>query len=222
MTPTDIINMFKSYTDEADRTFLTDAQIGLYLDGAYADFRREVCNTDPYIYSTEFLFSLSSTNTLDLTATIPALAGETAVPGSKLERVLRIARINSLTENKVVEYLDASPAETGLGLFGYALVRNKIVFGGASNGDYRLEYVPQHDISFDPAVGISAYLDDLDSFHDMIPLYGYQRYAIRDGADNIQVLQELKNKKFALAEFLQSGRSHQGSSYVRRSYDGSW
>tara|TARA_R110002110_G_scaffold1295_6_gene5367 strand:- start:470 stop:1135 length:666 start_codon:yes stop_codon:yes gene_type:complete len=221
MTPTEIIDMFKSYTDEADRTFLTDSQIDLYLRGAYSDFRREVCNTDPFIYLKEHLFTISSTNILDLTSSVPPLAGPTAAAGNKLERLLRVGKINSIADNNLVEYLDASPSELGMSLFGYALITDKVVFGGISDGSYRLEYVPTHNISFNPA-GVSPYLDDLDSFHDMIPLYAYRRYAIRDGADSPQILAEMANKKFALADFLQSGRSHEGSAYVRRSYDGSW
>ena len=108
-----------------------------------------------------------------------------------------------------------------MALFGYALTANKIILGGTSNGTFRLEYVPQHGVVFDPSIGISPYLDDLDSFHDMIPLYAYRRYAIRDGADSPQVLGEMANKEYALANFLQSGRSNEGSSFVSH-YSGGW
>ena len=47
MTPLQVNELFKSYTDESDRTFLTESQIGLYLSQAYTDFRQIVCNVDP-------------------------------------------------------------------------------------------------------------------------------------------------------------------------------
>ena len=48
----------------------------------------------------------------------------------------------------------------------------------------------------------------------MIPLYAYRRYAIRDGADNVALLQETERKVKDLNTFLESGRSREGSQYV--------
>ena len=204
--------MFDSYTDESDRTFLTDAQITLYLSEGYNDFRRAVCDTDPFIYSTEFLFSLSNATALDLTQTTPKLLGDAAGPADpdfKLERLLRVARINDTTNNNVIRYLDAGPSERNLNTWSYAFVTNKII--GLFTGAYRLEYVPFHNVDFAAA---DKFIDNLDGFHDMIPLYAYSRYAIRDGADNPQLLQEIQRKLSDLNGFLETGRSREGSQYV--------
>jgi len=214
--------MFKSYADESDTTFLTDAQITLYLEQGYSDFRRAVCEIDPFIYSKEFLFTMPSSGILDLTATTPALLGSTAVAPNKLERLLRVARINDTSNNEVISYMSAAPSERNLNIHCYTFTNSKIITYATSTSAYRLEYVPFHDVDFaaDPA-GTGRYIDDLDGFHDMIPLYAYTRYAIRDGADNIQLLQETQRKVSELKSFLESGRSREGSQYVI-DYDSYW
>lgn len=208
--------MFKSYADESDTTFLTDAQITLYLEQGYSDFRRAVCDIDPFIYAKEFLFTMPSSGILDLTTTTPALLGENANGGTKLERLLRIARINDTTNNEVISYMNAAPSERTLNIDSYAFVNSKIITYATSTSAYRLEYVPFHDVNFEPAIHPAQghYIDDLDGFHDMIPLYAYTRYAIRDGADNVPLLQETQRKVSELKSFLESGRSREGSQYV--------
>ena len=213
MTPADVTAMFKSYMDEADTTFITTPQIEIYLDQAYSDFRQAVCNVDPYIYATELVFSATGTK-VDLKTALGAagdiLCGPTATAGKKLERVLRLARVGS--DNEVLRYLDPAPSEKTISFDGYALVNTNLILGGSYTGSFRLEYVPHHNIDF--TGGTSAYLDELDNFHDMIPLYAYLRYAIRDGADLPQVNQELARKVKNLETYLEQGRSHEGSQYV--------
>mgnify|MGYP003144413772 FL=1 len=211
MNTGDVREMFKSYADESDTTFLTDAQITLYLKEGYNDFRRVVCDIDPFIYSKEFLFTMPTSGILDLTATTPALLGSAAVAPNKLERMLRLARVNDLTNNEVIRYLDSMPSERTLNTWCYTFVNKKIITYATDTAAFRLEYVPFHDVNFAAA---SDYIDDLDGFHDMIPLYAYRRYAIRDGADNIALLQETERKVKDLNKFLESGRSREGSQYV--------
>ena len=212
MTPAQVVEMFKDYTDEADRTFLTDDQIGRYLSEGYADFRRAVCSTDPFIYAINHNFTLDGANKLDLTVAPNELLGSGAAAGGKMERLLRVAKLDD-SSSDIIEYLDAAPSEMNIPLFGYALIRSDVIFGSNITGPHRLEYVPFHNVSFD-AAALSSYIDDLDGFHDMIPLYAYRRYAIRDGAENPQVRREMQNKEFDLKDYLQTGRSHRSSSYV--------
>lgn len=131
--------------------------------------------------------------------------------GTKLERLLRLARINDLTNNQVIQYLDAMPSERTLNTWCYTFVNKKIITYASDNTTFRLEYVPFHNVDFGAN---NAYIDDLDGFHDLIPLYAYAKYAIRDGADSAQVLQESKRRLTDLKAFLESGRSREGSQYV--------
>tara|TARA_R100000322_G_C5436692_1_gene189904 strand:+ start:524 stop:1192 length:669 start_codon:yes stop_codon:yes gene_type:complete len=215
MNTEEVRELFKSYADESDTTFLTDAQITLYLKQGYNDFRRVVCDIDPFIYSKEFLFTMPTSGTLDLTTTTPALLGATSVAPNKLERLLRVARINDTINNEVIRYLDSMSSERTLNTYCYTFVNSKIITYATDTAAFRLEYVPFHNVDFsaDPA-GAGRYIDDLDGFHDMIPLYAYRRYAIRDGADNVALLQETERKVKDLNTFLESGRSREGSQYV--------
>ena len=219
MTPLQVNKLFKSYTDESDRTFLTEEQIGLYLSQAYTEFRQIVCNIDPYIYSVEHLFTLGNTNVYDLAAN--KLLGPSAGAGTKLERLLRVARVNS--QNDVIQWLDAAPSEKTTPLWGFTFVNSKIIFSSAATNSFRLEYVPFHDVVFEDAGAISTYIDDLDGFHELIALMAYSRYAIRDGADNAQLLKALGTKRQELDDYLQHGRNRPGSEYVLdQANNGNW
>lgn len=213
MTPAQVFSMFKSYMDEADTTFITTEQVETYLDQGYSDFRQAVCNVDPYIYAIEQVFTATGSK-VDLTTGIgtPAvtLCGPTATAGKKLERVLRLARVND--SNTVLRYLNPAPSEKTISFDGYALVNTSLILGGSYTNTFRIEYVPHHNVDF--TGGTSAYLDELDNFHDMIPLYAYLRYAIRDAADLPQVNQELARKLQDLKTYLEQGRSHEGSQFV--------
>tara|TARA_R100000808_G_scaffold24793_1_gene58386 strand:+ start:3788 stop:4456 length:669 start_codon:yes stop_codon:yes gene_type:complete len=215
MNTGDVREMFKSYADEADTTFLTDLQITLYLKEGYNDFRRAVCDIDPYIYSIEYVFTMPSTGILDLTQTAPnrilGAPGLPATAGHKLERLLRLARINDVTNNDVVYYLDSAPSEKTMNAFCYTFIRNSIITYAKGSDAFRMEYVPFHNVDFSAA---SDFIDNLDGFHDMIPLYAYSRYAIRDGADNPQIQEEIFRKLADLKEFLETGRSREGSQFV--------
>jgi hypothetical protein len=217
MNTLDVANLFKSYADETDSTFLTDAQVKLYLAQGYNDLRDKVSDVNPYIYNIEHLFDLT-TNQYNL-ETVNIL-GQGATAGKKLSRLINIARINTTTNNDLIEYLQSAPSIATSQLFQYVLQGSIINFSGLTSGSFRLEYIPFHNTDFDPT-GAAAYIDDLDSFHDMIALYAYRRYAIRDGADNAQLLREIVQKEAALNNFLQSGRSHQASRYVNDYYE-SW
>lgn len=223
MTPLQVNELFKSYTDESDRTFLTESQIGLYLSQAYTDFRQIVCNVDPYIYSIEHLFTLSNTNVYDLAANPPNILGPNAVAGTKLERLLRVGRINDITSNDVLQWLDGAPSEKTTPLWGFSLVNTKIIFSGNASSSFRLEYVPFHNVNFENSGAISTYIDDLDGFHELITLMAYSRYAIRDGASNMQLLEALKMKRQELDSYLQHGRNRPGSEYIQdQACNGAW
>jgi hypothetical protein len=216
MNTKEVADLFKSYADETDNTFLTDAQVKLYLSQGYSDFRDKVADVSPYIYNAEHLFELT-TDKYDLAAA--GLLGPAAVAGQKLSRVLNVARINTTADNDLIEYLQSAPSVASSNIFQYVLQGSTLHFSGYVSGAMRLEYIPFHNVDFDPAAAIGAYIDDLDSFHDMIALYAYRRYAIRDGADNTQILREIAQKEMALDSFLQSGRSHQASRFVNDYYE---
>tara|TARA_R110000772_G_scaffold63986_14_gene143041 strand:- start:2369 stop:3034 length:666 start_codon:yes stop_codon:yes gene_type:complete len=217
MTPVQVYDMFKSYMDEADTTFITTDQVELYLGQAYNDFRQAVCNIDPFIFGTQHLLTATGAK-IDLTLAngTPAatLSGAGATPGKKLERLLRLARIDTIAGNNVIRYLPGAPSERTLPFDGYTLNNTTIIFGGNAAGTqaFRIEYVPYHNIDF--TGGTSTYIDELDGFHDMIPLYAYLRYAVRDAADLPQVNQELSRKVKNLQTYLEQGRNHEGSQYV--------
>ena len=71
----DVFLMFRSFADESDNTFLTDAQVQEYLIQGHREYRNIVNAIDPGIYLTSKTFTITS-NTQDLTTLVPPLAGE--------------------------------------------------------------------------------------------------------------------------------------------------
>ena len=133
---------------------------------------------------------------------------------------MRVARINDAANNVVLRYLSAAPSEKTIPFDGYVLNNTTLILGGSYTQTFRIEYVPFHNIDF--TGGTSAYLDELDGFHDMIPLYAYLRYAVRDAADLPQVNMELARKIKDLETYLEQGRSHEGSQYIDYYDNWSW
>jgi hypothetical protein len=50
---------FRLYMDEPDQTFVNDAQLAIWLERGYDDFRAIVTEMDPHIYSRSQTYSLS-------------------------------------------------------------------------------------------------------------------------------------------------------------------
>tara|TARA_R110000824_G_scaffold36852_2_gene113993 strand:+ start:11602 stop:12267 length:666 start_codon:yes stop_codon:yes gene_type:complete len=210
----DVFLMFRSFADESDNTFLTDAQVQEYLIQGHREYRNIVNAIDPGIYLTSKTFTITS-NTQDLTTLVPPLAGAAAIGPTKMDRLIRVARIDTEASDTVIEYLTPAPNEQDVPVFGYCLKGNSIVFGGASSGSYRLEYDPVFDYS-NVFVGATSakYIDDLDAFHVIIVLLALQYYAIRDGAASAEVNAQLGLRRRELERYLTEGRHQTASQHV--------
>jgi hypothetical protein len=86
------------------------------------------------------------------------------------------------------------------------------MFSHRITGDINVAYVPDSDVSWDPAAP-SAYVDDLGLFHDLIALYAYKQYAIADAAENVPLLRQLVAREEALENYL-THRSVGSPNYV--------
>ncbi|QDP51240.1 MAG: hypothetical protein Unbinned1068contig1001_34 [Prokaryotic dsDNA virus sp.] len=211
MTGGEVFALFRSLTDESDSTFLTDANVKTYLDQGFREYRSLIMGIDPNLFVTQHLFTLNSQNTYDLAAN--NLMGPTAVAGQKVERILRLARINDTTRNEVMEYLAGAPSEMAIGDFGYALANTTIRFSDRQSGSFRLEYVAEPDLATMFTSGSAAYIDDLSAFHALIALMGMRYYAIRDGGTSLEVERQLAQLKTDLNRFLSEGKN-QDQRYV--------
>ena len=215
----DAFKMFRSFADESDDTFLTDDQVTQYLVQGHREYRNFINGIDPGIFQSDITVQPNA-KFLDLTTTTPVLMGASAVDGTKLDRLVRVARVNTTTDNELIEYLVAAPNEKDVPLWGYCFTNNKIIFGGTTNGAYRIEYIPTFQYTpAAPAVPVfsstsTAYIDDLDAFHVVFVLMALQYYAIRDGASSGEITGNLSLRKRELQDFLMEGRHTSGHQFV--------
>lgn len=218
MTGAELFSLFRSFADESDNTFLTDDQVETYLKQGYLEFRNIVSNIDPEIYLTRQDFVAPNAFEMDLSVVTPTglatpLLGSTAVAGTKMQTLIRVAQVNTNTNPMVINYLDPSPNQKELPMWGYCLQGGKLMFGGTQTLNVRLEYIPFPDMTgvFVPAGG---YIDDLERFHICIPLLAMRYYGVRDGATQVQAEAQLQDQIKSLVEYLTLGRSQEGSRYV--------
>ena len=218
MTGDEVFNIFRSFADESDTTFLTDAQVTSYLNQGYLEFRDLVSQIDPEIYLTRQDFVAPNVLEVDLTVVTPTgvatpIMGGTAVPGTKLQTLIRVAQVNTSATPAVLNYLDAAPNQKELPMWGYCLQGSRLMFGGTQTLNVRLEYVPLPVVAGLFAVG-GGDIDDLDAFHICIALLALRYYAIRDGAASPETERQLRDKLAELTQYLTLGRSQEGSRFV--------
>ena len=203
----EIKTLFLAFCDEADTSFLTDAQTQTYLRYGYDVFRNKVSSLDPNFYSRRQTLSVSQTGSIDLSSTTPVLLGSGSVAGTKISRLNAVHRVNS--EDQYIYSLTPAASQEELYYLdaGYQLAGNHLHFSKDLDGTIRLDYVPTANISW---ATDTAYVDDLTEFHDLIVYYAFRFYAIRDLADNVTINNLIIERENALQQYLGFGRSRVG------------
>lgn len=213
MTPTEVYTKFRQYIDEPDQTFVSDDDVETYLDDGYREFRNLVCDINPMIYNVSEDITMSDSNTFDLVADTPKFLGPTiTATGGRLVRINGFNRVD--TDGTVLGRFQGVSNVRALSVMpsSYYLKGTKLMFSRKLTGSYSLEYVPVGDITWTGTP--SVFLDNLSSFHDLIPLLAYRQYAIVDGAENEPVLRQTEMRLRRFMEYLQD-RAHDGCDYVQ-------
>tara|TARA_R100001163_G_C5048974_1_gene185944 strand:- start:165 stop:848 length:684 start_codon:yes stop_codon:yes gene_type:complete len=190
MNTGEVYNFFRSLIDEDDETFLTKAQAVTMLSEAYREFRDLVVSIQPDVFTKQAFITLNNTNKYDLTVpdTAPpnikflsSASNGGATSEFKIQRLVRIARIDSTTSNQVTQYLNPRNNVELLCGDDYARQGTNICFGYDYTETMRIEFVPYHTVDFDAA---SGFIDNLDQFHPLIALMAAKYYEVRDNAEN--------------------------------------
>ena len=212
MNVTEVYTLFGALIDETDDTFLTVADRESYLKTGYQEFRDHVNSIDPDIYLKYKLLAVGGVRELDLNG---ILLGPAAV--TQMDRLVRVAAIDSIANNKVSVYLQ--PTSTTSQLFegdgDYCLSGDKLVFGVEYSGDIRIEYVETPTVNWalhGPAD--NEFIDNLNAQHPMIALLAAQYYAIRDNVPNMVLDHQLVRKRRELESWLTVGRHTSAAQFV--------
>jgi hypothetical protein len=217
VTTTEVFALFQQYADEPDATWLTDADIHSYLDRGYDEFRRIVVELDPNIYY--------ATVTITFAGDEYNLGGNTSVvrilgPSATTTRLEYLLGVHALNDSADIAYTyEMVPNQRALRSVAQAafLAGTTLKLSGSRTGDVLVEYVPASDINWEAA---GAFVDDLTMFHDVIALLAYNQYAIRDGAINQPVQQQLASRVRDLTDYVvqRNGNASHYVSRVQRTY----
>ena len=213
MTPAEVATKFRFYIDEPDQTFVSDADVEIFLDDGYREFRNLVCDINPMIYNAIQEVTLSGVNSFDMVTGTPSFLG--ASPTATAGRLIRLNEFNQVnTDGDITVRFSGLTNPTSLDVVGssYYLAGTKLMFSRKLTGTFQVNYVPEGDITWTGTP--TTYLDDLAAFHDLIPLLAHRQYAIIDGAENEPLLRQAANRFAKFKEYLQA-RAHDGGDYVQ-------
>jgi hypothetical protein len=214
-----VINTFRTYIDEPDQTFVSNALVEKMLQVGYNEFRNKVITYDPNIYARSVAYTMSDSSQLDLKSATPSglagpIVGSLAVTaGERLDMLLNVYRVDAATGTPSIIYDSVQSLPAVMSTPGsYFFTDGILMFSGRVTADISLAYVPDSNVSWDPSAP-SAYVDDLGLFHDIIALYAYKQYSIADGAENLPLIRQLQAREQALEEYL-THRNVGSSNYV--------
>ena len=213
MKPSELRSYFRALADEPDETFLTTADVDLYLTIGYDQFRQAVLAIDPYIYATTVDIAVSNARELDLTSSSPVLLGNSAATGARLMQLVAVEAINTDGETTYFFKMVGSTQALNNTRFAVLWRGQKLIFAADVTETLRITYLPEQNVTWADSTNP---LDDLTMFHDTVGLFAYKQYAMRDGVDNPIVQEQLlKMRMAALTDYI-TARSLDGASYVAR------
>lgn len=202
MYVTDIYNLFRSYIDESDATFISDVQAQLALRSAYDTYGEIISQLAPKVQVTAQSYTLSNASSLDLASTAPAILGS-APAAPRLLNLLDVLFLDPATSrvtqilqgvSSFEELLGAGPVN---GLYvdtaRYFFSGDVIIFAGPITKTVGIVYRP-YPSKPENASGIdwtktapadTQFVDNFPQFHKLIAMIAAQEYyEIRDGGSS--------------------------------------
>lgn len=217
MLVSEVKALFRAYCDEPDETFLSDANVQSYLKQGYAEFRRKITALAPYTYAIEVDVAVTG-DSYDLAlATNPIIILGANVPGTQRRMVdlVSVRTKNSSNTYQGFQYKGAASLKSLPNTYQtYTLISTTLAFSENINSTITLTYVPEQDTDW--AAG--TFIDDMAQFHDMIALYAFMQYQIRDVSVNKPLMMQLAKREQELSGYIVD-RNVDASHYIQRTMD---
>lgn len=221
-----VFELFKQYCDEPDTTFLTDANSATYLGMGYNEFRTTIQQVDPQAFSTSVVITANgntydldsaSGNPVTLLGSSPAIGG---APTQPMITLLNVRYTNAAGTNRGRMFRMVSNLRTlETDYESVSLINTVLTFSITISGTVLVTYVAEPSITW--SATSTSFIDNFGMFHDLIALYAYKQYAIRDAAANPIIFDQIKDREEKLQAHILSMRQ-EGNQYVNRtdaSYD---
>lgn len=214
MLVADVKELFRAYCDEPDETFLSNANVNTYLARGYDVFRRKITALDPYTYAIDVNIAVTS-DSYDLADVAnPVVLLGPNVPGGT-RRMMELVAIRTQSTGDSFQGFQMKGTAGLKGLLNtystYALIGTRLAFSESVDATIVITYVPEQDTDW--AAG--TFIDDMAQFHDMIALYAFQQYQIRDAAFNQPLMEQLKRRERDLDGYVVD-RNVDASHYIQR------
>ena len=205
MNPNELKALFRTYVDEPDQTFVTDASAQAALQQGYREFRNKVISMNPSTYQTSVTLTLSNVREYDLGLTtnpIRILGASLSGGAKRLIMLLGVRKVDAAT-GETVRGLHGLPSRRSLNANpdGYFLDGSVLRFPEPQTGSYAVDYVPETP-TIDWAGAATTVFDDMTDWHDLIVLYATKIYMIRDGGENPMLLAQLQAREADFSNFI--------------------
>ena len=220
-----LVNYFRQIVDEPDQTYLSDADVSLYITEGFREFRNMITDYAPFTYATKVRIEVTTeksvetiaANFTNLAGVLVAIEGATVPFADKLERIVRIYKPVSddvTAEDFHIDSYEYQAVTERKALYttynSYWLGSDSRIYFDSNPGT---RLVLEYAVDFDPVIFNTpfnpVFFDRFDQFHDVIALLAAQHYAIREQAVNPVLQQRLTARTVAMREF-----------FLRRDYDG--
>lgn len=220
MTVAEVRLLFRTLTDEADLTFVTEAKLTVLLQTAYAEFRRLVCTYDTAFFEVSYNVVAPNAKSLSLDGT---LLGPTATQ----PRAVKLARIlaldapggNPVRLLRAADSYEALLAGQTFGNISWWLQTRTLQFSSVVSTPLQIQYVPTSTVDWLSG----TYIDDLVDYHDIIALLAISNYKIMDFSPNPMHAEQLAKRLQDLKAYLSAGRSGDAARYVsEEGQEGGW
>ena len=223
-----VFELFKQYCDEPDTTFLTNTNAATYLRMGQNEYRTVIQQMDPQAFSTSVVITVSG-RTYDLNSDAVAPEAVTLLGSAPLINAVPTQPMIMLLNTR---YTDTAGTSRGR-MFrmvsnlrtletdyeSVSLISTVLTFSITISGTVLLTYVAEPAVTWSSTS--TAFIDNFGMFHDLIALYAYKQYAIRDAAANPIIFSQIKKREDQLRAHILSMRQ-EASQYVNRteaSYD---
>ena len=215
-------SLFRSYVDEPDNVWLTDADVNTYLNMSLSEWIGIIRQYGPQVIADSKRYSFSSQVAgarphlygLDLSSALLVAVGEGAAPlmgpSGITDMLLNVYDYNEANDLRMVPMVIV-PSRAALQwqpeMHGVAIQNNVLYFPVEPPTTIAIDYIPNRVTNFVTAAdNIEVFGGRLSEFHELIVLLACRRYFVRDDAKNRTIDEMTRRNESRFIPFLQDAQ----------------
>jgi hypothetical protein len=213
----ELATFFRRLVDDQDQTFFPQAEMAQALQLGYQQFRTLVYSHQPDLLQVTYQATVPNSFTLDLNN---VLFGTTPTQ----PRCMRIVRIQVLNGDGSIRHVIKPVGSVeqlralGWGAIPAWTLQGRVLrFNYQCNDTIQIVYLPQDQVNWVAGVvpASNVYIDDMVEYHDLIPLFAVQMYAVKDFQMNPGIQVQLDRRLKDFLSYLTSTRDGDAARFVQ-------